>query len=82
MEKHSNQEHSMVQVVATTEQAKLLAESRETVEIVDASGKRLGTVVRPPSEEDIRIAKERIAGAGNRYTTDEVISHLQSLEPS
>lgn len=72
----------MIQVVATADQAKLLAETSECVEIVDASGKCLGTVVRPPSDEDIRTAKNRIAGDGQRHTTDEVISHLRSLEQS
>jgi len=70
----------MVQVIATAEQAKLLTESQERVEIVDANGKSLGMIVRPPSEDDLRIAKRRIEQGGTRYTTDEVISHLRSLE--
>ena len=72
----------MVQVVATAEQAKLLAESNECVEFVDANGKRLGTLLRPPSDQDIQIAKDRIAGEGKRYTTEEVVSRLRSLEQS
>ncbi|TWU49032.1 hypothetical protein Poly51_49360 [Rubripirellula tenax] len=72
----------MVKVVATNDQAKLLAESNESVEFVDANGKRLGTLMRPPSDEDIRIAKERIAGDGKRHTTDEVVTRLRSLEQS
>lgn len=72
----------MVQVVATNDQAKLLAESNERVEFVDANGKRLGTLLRPPSDEDIQIAKDRIAGDGKRYTTDEVVARLRSLEQS
>ena len=72
----------MVQVVATADQAKLLAESNECVEFVDANGKRLGTLLRPPSDQDIQIAKDRIAGEGKRYTTEEVVSRLRSLEQS
>jgi hypothetical protein len=72
----------MVQVVATSDQAKLFAESNESIEIVDSNGKRLGMVVRPPSDEDIRIAKSRIAKGGERHTTEEVVSHLRSLEQS
>ena len=71
----------MVQVIATADQAKLLLEAKESVEIVDANGKRLGTVVRPPSDEDVQIAKQRIEQSGKRYTTEQVISHLRSLEP-
>lgn len=70
----------MVQVVATADQAKVLAESTDCVEIVDANGNRLGMVLRPPSDEDIQIAKDRIAGDGKRYTTEEVVSRLRSLE--
>jgi hypothetical protein len=72
----------MVQVVATSDQAKLFAESNECIEMVDANGKLLGTVVRPPSDEDIRIAKLRIAEGGKRHSTDEVVAHLRSLEQS
>ena len=71
----------MVQVIVTAAQAKLLTEAKECVEIVDASGKSLGTVVRPPSDEDVQIAKQRIEQSGKRYTTEQVISHLRSLEP-
>lgn len=69
----------MVQVVMTEAQAKLFAATDERVEIVDAQGRRLGTVTRPPCDEDVRIAKERIAQGGKRYTTEEVVSHLRSL---
>lgn len=69
----------MVQIVMTEAQAKLLAATDERVEIVDANGRRLGTVTRPPSDEDVRIARERIAQGGKRYTTEEVVLHLRSL---
>jgi hypothetical protein len=72
----------MVKVVATADQAKLLAESTDCVEIVDADGKRLGTLLRPPSDEDVQIARDRIAGDGKRYTTEEVVSRLRSLKQS
>jgi hypothetical protein len=72
----------MVQVIVTADQARLLAASTECVEIVDANGKRLGTLLRPPSNDDVRIAKDRIAGDGKRYTTDEVVARLRSLEQS
>jgi hypothetical protein len=70
----------MVQVVVTADQARLMTESHESVEIVDENGRRLGTVVRPPNDEDVRIARQRVDQSGNRYSTAEVVSHLQSLE--
>ena len=70
----------MVQMMITADQAKLLLECDESIEIVDPSGRRLGTVVRPPSDEDVQIARQRIGKPGKRYSTAEVVSHLQSLE--
>jgi hypothetical protein len=69
----------MVQIVMTEAQAKLFAATDERVEIVDPQGRRLGTVMRPPSHEDVRIAREQIAQGGKRYTTEDVVSHLRSL---
>jgi hypothetical protein len=70
----------MVQIVATPDQAKLLAEANESVEIVDANGKRLGYFARPFTNEDISIAKERLASDEPRYTTEQVLEHLRKLE--
>ncbi|MEM6474209.1 MAG: hypothetical protein AAF802_32020 [Planctomycetota bacterium] len=72
----------MVQVVVTADQAKLLAESKDFVEIVDASGNRIGTLLRPPNDEDVQIAKQRLEGGGKRFTTEEVVSQLRSLNES
>ena len=70
----------MVQVVVTADQAKLLNESNGSVEIVDANGTRLGTLLRPPNDDDVQIAKSRVRGDGKRHTPEEVIEHLRSLE--
>lgn len=70
----------MVQVVATADQAKLFAESKGSIEIVDANGKRLGYFARPFTDEDIRIAKERLASNERRLTTAEVLDNLRKLE--
>jgi hypothetical protein len=72
----------MIKIIAKDELLRELQRTDEVIEFVDANGKRLGTLVRPPSDEDIRIAKERLAGVGKRYTTAEVIEHLRSLETS
>ncbi len=71
----------MVQVVVNADQARLLVESTGNVVIVDENGKMLGTVVRPPSDEDVRLARMRVEENGERYTTEEVVSHLRSLGP-
>lgn len=70
----------MVQVVATADQAKLFAEAKGSIEIVDPYGNRLGYFARPFADEDIRIAKERLASNEPRLTTAEVLENLQKLE--
>ena len=72
----------MVKIVAKDELLRELENLNEVIEFVDANGKRLGTLVRPPSDEDLRIAKERLTGVGKRHTTDEVLAHLRSLDQS
>ena len=48
----------MVQIVASDEFVRQLEKTEGIVELVDAQGKRLGTLTRPPSAEDIRVAEE------------------------
>ena len=72
----------MVKIVATEELLRALENADGIIEFVDPTGNRLGTLVRPPSAEDIRQAKQRLAGDAHRYTTDEVVAHLRSLEES
>lgn len=68
----------MVQIVATEEQAKRIAEARESVEIVDAQGNRLGYFARRFSEDDVRRARERLASDEERRPTSSVIERLKS----
>jgi hypothetical protein len=80
MEVNPMESAQMVKIVAKDELLRELESTDEVIEFVDANGKRLGTLVRPPSDEDVRIAKERLTGDGKRYTTEEVVEHLRSLE--
>ena len=70
----------MVQIVANEQLLRDLENVEGVVELVDANGKCVGIITRPPSAEDIRIAKERLSGDGPRYTTKQVLAHLKSLE--
>ena len=51
----------MVQIVVTPDQAKVLSEAKDSVEIVDLHGNRLGFFARPFSKPDIVIALARAA---------------------
>jgi hypothetical protein len=70
----------MRHIVVSDEQAKVIAESTEGVEIRDSHGNRLGYVAYGFSNEDIAIAKQRLASEESRYTTQQVIESLHSLD--
>ena len=70
----------MHHIVVDDQQAKLISEATESVEIRDARGRHLGYVAHGFSDEDIAIAKDRLASDEPRYTTREVLDHLQFLE--
>ncbi len=70
----------MVQIVATSDLAKQLANVEGVVELVDENGNRLGVLTRPPSSEDVRIAKERRATNNPGMTTEELIQRLNAAE--
>ena len=68
----------MVQIVVTADQAKVLSEAKDSVEIVDLHGNRLGFFARPFSKPDIAIALARAASNEPRRTTKQVIERLKS----
>ena len=70
----------MPHIVVNEEQARIISETPECVEIRDQNGRHLGYVTPGFSEEDIAIAKQRQASNQPRRTTQEVLEHLQSLE--
>jgi len=70
----------MPHIVVDDHQAKIISEAIESVEIRDQHGKHLGYVAHGFTDEDVAIAKERLASAEPRYTTSQVLEHLGSLE--
>ncbi len=70
----------MPHIVVNDEQAKIISESAVSIEIRDRSGKHLGYVAHGFTDEDVAIAKQRMASDEPRYTTQEVLDHIQSLE--
>ncbi len=70
----------MPHIVVDDEQARIISQSDESIEIRDRSGKHLGYVAHGFTDEDIAIAKERMTSDEPRYTTQEVLDHIQSLE--
>ena len=70
----------MPHIVVNDQQAKILTEATECVEIRDGQGRHLGYVAHGFTDEDVAIAKGRLASNEPRYTTQEVLDHLRSLE--
>ena len=71
----------MPHIVVDEGQAKIIAESAEGIEVRDRNGRHLGYVVHGFTEEDILLAKQRLASDEPRHTTQQVLDHLQSLRP-
>ena len=69
----------MVELVVTAEQAKLLAEATDSVEIVDGKGNRLGFFARRFSDREVGAAGLRAAAKQPGRPTAEVLERLRSL---
>jgi len=70
----------MVELVVSPEQARLLTETHESVEIVDSSGNRLGFFARRFSDRDIEAALARARAGASARSTDEVLDRLNALD--
>jgi hypothetical protein len=70
----------MVTLVLTAEQAKVLADAREPVELIDGGGTRLGIVARPPSASEVEKALARLGDGREGRTTVEVLARLITLQ--
>ncbi|HET6883876.1 MAG TPA: hypothetical protein VFI31_27225 [Pirellulales bacterium] len=70
----------MPQITVTAEQARLIANAQDGVEVCDSAGRVLGHVGPPVPPEEIEIAKARMNWPGPWYTTEQVLAHLDSLD--
>jgi hypothetical protein len=70
----------MLHIVVDDQQAKVISEATDSVEIRDIHGRHLGYVAHDFTDEDIAIAKQRLASDRLHYSTQEVLAHLRSLE--
>ncbi|HEX6986421.1 MAG TPA: hypothetical protein VF170_13645 [Planctomycetaceae bacterium] len=76
----------MPHIILDDEQAKILAGARDAVELRDRRGRSLGVVTPSAAaetgftEEEIAEALRRSRSNEPRYTTQQVLDHLASLE--
>jgi hypothetical protein len=69
----------MPHIVVDDQQARIISEATESVEIRDTRGQCLGYVAHGFTEEDIAIARQRAQSSGPRHTTQEVLDRLQNM---
>ena len=69
----------MRHIIVNDEQAKIVAQSGEGIEIRDSGGNHLGYVAHGFDEDDIAIATRRQSSDEPRVPTEEVLKHLESL---
>jgi hypothetical protein len=70
----------VVELVVTPEQAKLLAEATDSVEVVDGEGNRLDFFARLVLDRDVATASRRAATAQPGRQTAEVLDRLKKSE--
>ena len=70
----------MLHIVVDDERARIISQSPESIEVRDRTGRHLGYVTGGFTDEDVAIARQRMASDEPRYTTEQVLEHLQSLE--
>jgi len=70
----------MPHIVVSHDQANVICSATGGVEIRDERGNHLGYVAHGFNEEDVAIARQRLASSEPRYTTREVLEHLESRE--
>ncbi len=70
----------MQSIILTDEQAAAFANSTGNVEVRDPEGRHLGYLTHGFTAKEIAEAKARLAAPGPRYTTEQVLAKLQSLD--
>ncbi len=70
----------MVHIVVDDKQAQIISASAESIEIRDRNGKHLGYVAHGFTGEDIAVAKLRMQSDEPRFSMEQVLDHIQSLE--
>lgn len=69
----------MIRIILQADVAEQIRRSDGQVELVDEMGNRLGVVRRPPTDEEIRLAKSRMGKSGPKVSFDELIARVESL---
>lgn len=69
----------MIRIVVQAEVADQIRRSDGRIELVDDHGNCVGVVRRPPTDEEVKLAKSRVGCTGPKFTIDELISKVETL---
>lgn len=69
----------MTIIVIDPQQAKIISEAEDQVEIRDADGQHVGYVARGFTPNEVAEARRRLDSEGPWYTTQQVVEHIRSL---
>ncbi len=69
----------MNKIVVQNDIAEQIRHSDGQIELVDSDGHRVGVVRRPPTQEEIAVAKSRVGVKGTKVTIEELIAKVESL---
>ena len=67
-------------IVLNEEQTQTIVSSLQPIQVRDPQGKVLGILSPIWSEQDLQEARHRLAGNEPRFSTEQVINYLGSLE--
>jgi hypothetical protein len=70
----------MVSIVVNDEQAKIIRDARDCVLVHDAQGRFVGYVRHGFEDADVEAAKQVLTSDAPRYTTAQVLGHLENLD--
>ena len=70
----------VIRIVVDDEQAKVIAQSTDVVEIRNREGRILGYVTHGFTADDVALAQQRLRSEEPRFTTQEVLGRLCTAE--
>lgn len=69
----------MNRIIVQNDLAEQIRHSHGQIELVDRDGHRVGVVRRPPTQDEIAVAKSRVGSKGPKLSIAELIAKVESL---
>jgi len=69
----------MIRIVVENGVADQIRKADGQIELVDNRGEPIGVVRRPPTSDEISLAKARMGAEGPKFTIEQLIEKVESL---